>query len=221
MFLQVSVCPQGGRVSASVHAGMPDPPDQADPPDQVDTPVNQADPLDQADPPRPGRHTPGTRQTPPGTKQTPPDQADTPLPLGSRLQHTVYEWPVCILLECILVTRMHSSRMHTDRWLPISPGMHCSRGVVGGGVPSLGGVYLVWGVCTWSGGCVPGPRGVYLVPGGVYLVPGGVYLVLGGVPGPGGCTWSREVYLPRYSTPVDRITDACENITLPQLRCGR
>ena len=32
MFLQVCVCPQGGRVSASVHAGMPDPPDQADTP---------------------------------------------------------------------------------------------------------------------------------------------------------------------------------------------
>ena len=26
MFLQVCVCPQGGRVSASVHAGMPSPP---------------------------------------------------------------------------------------------------------------------------------------------------------------------------------------------------
>ena len=63
MFLQVSVCPQGGRVSAPVHAGMPDPP------------------WDQAD--------------------TPPDQADPPP--GSRLQHTVYERPVRILLECILV----------------------------------------------------------------------------------------------------------------------
>ena len=61
MFLQVSVCPQGGRVSASVHAGMPSP--------------HQGDP-------------PGTRKTP------------SP---GSRLQHTVYERPVRILLECILV----------------------------------------------------------------------------------------------------------------------
>ena len=24
-----------------------------------------------------------------------------------------------------------------------------------------------------------------------------------------------------HPPPVDRITDACENITLPQLRCGR
>ena len=62
-----------------------------------------------------------------------------------------------------------------------------------GGVPGPGG-HLVW-----AGG-VPGPGG--------YLVPGGVYLVLGG-------------YLPRYSPPVNRMTDACKNITLPQLRCGR
>ena len=95
-----------------------------------------------------------------------------------------------------------------------------------------GGVYLVlrgvpgprvctWsGECTWSqgvpglGGSVPGP-GVYLVPGG--CVPG----PRGDVPGPRRCTWSVGVYLPRYSPPVDRITDACENIALPQLRCGR
>ena len=56
----------GGRVSASVHAGMPDPP----PPDQADTP------------PGPGRQPPLPR---------------------SRLQHTVYERPVRIPLECILV----------------------------------------------------------------------------------------------------------------------
>ena len=47
MFLQVCVCPQGGRVSASVHTGMPcpPPPDQADPPprDQADTPPREAD----------------------------------------------------------------------------------------------------------------------------------------------------------------------------------
>ena len=105
-----------------------------------------------------------------------------------------------------------------------------------GGVPGPGGVYLVWGEgCTWSGGVpglggVHGPRGVYLVwgctwsqggvpcPGGV-PGPGGVYLVWG-VPGPGG------VYLVpggpgQVLPPMDRITDACKNITLPQLRCGR
>ena len=102
----IGVClSTGGRVSASVHAGMPEPP-----------PI----PRDQADPsPGPGR--PPTRQTPrglgrpPQTRQTPLDQADTPLdqadpqdqadpPPGSRLQHTVYERPVHILLECILVS---------------------------------------------------------------------------------------------------------------------
>ena len=75
------VCPQGGRVSASVHAGMPYPP-------------------------RPGGHppTPGTRQTPPTprTRQTPPPRTRQ-TPPGSRLQHTVYERPVRIPLECILV----------------------------------------------------------------------------------------------------------------------
>ena len=76
-----------------------------------------------ADPPGTRQTPPRTRQTPPRTRQTPPgpgrpsprdqaeppwDQADTPLPgtrqttpPGSRLQHTVYERPVRILLECI------------------------------------------------------------------------------------------------------------------------
>ena len=59
--------------------------------------------------PPPGADTP-LEQTPPGA-DTPgadtPSGADTPRsrhpPLGSRLQHTVYERPVRILLECILV----------------------------------------------------------------------------------------------------------------------
>ena len=52
-------------------------------------------PPDQADPP-------GTRQTPPQTRQTSPPGPGRHPP-GSRLQHTVYERPVRILLECILV----------------------------------------------------------------------------------------------------------------------
>ena len=128
--------------------------------------------------------------------------------------------------------------MRTARALTVSPSMLYAGGMylVPGGVPGPGGVYLVlWG-CTWSGGCTWAQgvylvRGVYLVWGvylirGVYLVwgvylagPRGVYLVPGGVvylAGPGG------VNLVRYSPPpVDRITDACKNITLPQLRCGR
>ena len=74
MFLQVSVCPQGGRVSASVHAGMPYPP-----------PGPGRPPTGPGRPPEPGRP-PGTRQTPPPDQADPPagpgrpprDQADTP-----------------------------------------------------------------------------------------------------------------------------------------------
>ena len=63
----------------------------------------------------PGADTPRTRQAPreqtpppdqaasPPRADTPPDQADPP---GSRLQHTVYERQVRILLECILVYQM-------------------------------------------------------------------------------------------------------------------
>ena len=87
-------------------------------------------------------------------------------------------------------------------------------------------------------GCVPPACCPYLpactAPGGV---PGlGSVSGQGGVPGPGGtwsggCTWSQVgvpglgvylvwgVYLPRYSLPhlpVNRMTDRCKNITLPQ-----
>ena len=65
--------------------------------------------------------------------------------------------------------------------------------LVPGGVPGPGG-------CTWSQGGVPGQSG--------YLVLG-VYLVLGGVPGPRGCTCPGN-------PPVNRMTDRCQNITLPQ-----
>ena len=45
-----------------------------------------------------------------------------------------------------------------------------------------------------------------------------------GVPG-GVPAWSRggvvSQHALRLTPPVNRITDACENITLPQLRCGR
>ena len=40
-------------------------------------------------------------RTPPGGDIPPLD--GEPPPPGSRLRHTVYDWPVCILLECILV----------------------------------------------------------------------------------------------------------------------
>ena len=67
------------------------------------------------------------------------------------------------------------------------------------------GVCLVSGDVPGPGGCVPGPRGI---PG-----PRGVYLVWG-------VYWSGG-YLPRYSPPVDRMTDTCKNITFANFDCGR
>ena len=77
------------------------PPGPGRPPRPGRHPLDQADtPLDQANPLGPGRHPPPPGR-PPDQADTPPDQADPP---GSRLQHTVYERPVRILLECILVS---------------------------------------------------------------------------------------------------------------------
>ena len=82
-------------------------------------------------------------------------------------------------------TRMDSSRMHTTRLLPVSPSMHCSKGVYlpgrgegictcPEGVPAQGGGVPAGGWCTCPGRYLY--RGVYL-PGG------------GGVPSQGGtCT---------------------------------
>ena len=83
--------------------------DKADPPQTRQTPRTRQTPPDQADPPGPGRHPLQTRQTPPQDQADPPDQADTSqtrqtAPPRSRLQHTVNERPVRILLECILVS---------------------------------------------------------------------------------------------------------------------
>ena len=83
--------------------------------------------------------------------------------------------------------------MHTARVLPVSPSMHCL-----GGCP---GDTWSWG-CTWSQEGCTWSRGVYLVSGGV---PGlrGVYLVPGGT-------------CPGTPLPMNRMTDRCKNITLPQ-----
>ena len=120
-------CGQGyvfTRVCDSVHrGGSPGTPPQArqgDPPGRETPPAGRTPPLDQADPPGwenppgPGRHPPGpgrpprlreppqTRQTPPGPGRHPPPGPGRHPP-GSRLQNTVYERPVRILLKCILV----------------------------------------------------------------------------------------------------------------------
>ena len=90
--------------SASVHAGIPHPSPQTRPP-QDQTPPEQTPPWEQTHPPTrpPGPDTP-LEQTPLGA-DTPPREQKPP-PQGSRLQHTVYEQPVRILLECILVKNM-------------------------------------------------------------------------------------------------------------------
>ena len=103
-------------------------------------------------------------------------------------------------------TRMHSSRMHTAHLLPISPSMHCSRGV-----------YLPRGWCTCPGG-VPAQEEVYMaegvsvqggVPALVVYLPRGVYL-------PWGCTWLGGVPAQVLPLWTEFLTQATEKITLLQ-----
>ena len=64
----------------------------------------------------PGPGTPSQEQTPPRDQAPPRDQTPLPRPgrppPGSRLQHTVNERPVRILLECILVNEMNFVSCH-------------------------------------------------------------------------------------------------------------
>ena len=93
-----------------------------------------------------------------------------------------------IIWNAFLLTRMHSSRMCTVRCSG-----HCREGGLPGGV--CPGVCLP-GRCL-PGGYLPGrclPRGVSARGVGVYP----------------SMHWGRH-------PPVNRITDACENITFPQL----
>ena len=71
MFLQVCVCPQGGRVSASVHAGMLDPPDQAHPPRPGTPPPTPHPPHRTRHTLTPGADTPPHPTPTPAGKQTP------------------------------------------------------------------------------------------------------------------------------------------------------
>ena len=116
-------------VSNSVHAGIPQPPQEQTPPGSrhplgADTPWSRH-PREQTHPPGSrhpsGADTPQSRHPPEQTcplgadtlqSRHPPEQthpqADSPClgtdtPPESRLQHTVNEGPVRILLECILV----------------------------------------------------------------------------------------------------------------------
>ena len=114
MFLQVSVI-------LSTGGGSPENPplDQADPPRTKENPpsprTKENPPRTKENPPPPDQENPpwtkenpppppDQGEPPPRTKENPPpDQADPPPP-GRRLQHTVNERPVRILLECNLVS---------------------------------------------------------------------------------------------------------------------
>ena len=95
----------------SRHPPGQDPPG-ADPP-EADTPLG-ADPHPPEQTPR--------EQTPPKSRHPPQEQTHPP---GSRLQHTVYERPVRMLLGCILVlvmVRLYSHKRDsesgiTSRWV--------------------------------------------------------------------------------------------------------
>ena len=102
----------------------------------------------------------------------------------------------------IMYTSMHSSRMRTARLLPVSPSMHC---MVGGGCLLLGGVCSGVSVSgPGGGGSASGPRGCLpLVRGG------GWWCVSQHAMGQTPHLWTEF------------LTHASENITLPQLRCGR
>ena len=154
MFLQVSVIlSTGGRVSASPlgadtppeHTPWRTPPDQTHPlgadiplpweqtpqsrhPPEADTPQEQTPP--QADTPpeqTPPEQTPPRADTP--WEQTPP-RPDTPPeadpPDQTAPWNTVNEWPVCILLECILANSAVNA-LEAMKWACFSLGVRCNR----------------------------------------------------------------------------------------------
>ena len=105
-------CPQRGEgVCLSACWDTP-PPDQAPPPrsrHHHPPRTRHPPPPRSRHPPGPGTLPPGADTTTPGPDTPPRDQA--PPPPGSRLQHTVNERPVRILLECILVQSMLLERI--------------------------------------------------------------------------------------------------------------
>ena len=105
MFLQVSVIlSMGGSPENPPWTRQTNPPGTKEKP-----PRDQGEPpRDQGEPPRDQGEPPRTKESPLGPRRTPPDQGEPPqeadTPPGRRLQHTVNERPVRILLECILVS---------------------------------------------------------------------------------------------------------------------
>ena len=86
-----------------------------------------------------------------------------------------------------------------------------------GGVCSWRGCLLLGGVCSWGGVC---SRGCVCFQGVSALgeVSAQGVSALRGVSALGGCILAC---IEADTPPVNRITDACKNITLAQLRCGR
>ena len=91
---------------------------------------------------------------------------------------------------------MHSSGMSTVRLFPVSPSMHCSGGYAW--FWSQGGCLLLGGACLWSRGSAPGGWGGCLLLEGWWCIPA--------------CNGTDP--------PVNRMTDRCKNITLPQTSSG-
>ena len=116
-------------------------------------------------------------------------------------------------------TRMHSSIIRTTRSLPYGGG---GGPLSKGGLCLRGGSLSKGGLCpagvSVGGGLCPGvsvQEGLCL--GGGDLCPG--RSLYGGVSVQGGlCPRGLLTEIP---SSVNRITDRCKNITLPQLRCGR
>ena len=146
--------------------------------------VSGEPPRDQGEPP------PDQGEPPPGPGRPPRDQADTPP--GRRLQHTVNERPVRILLECILVVCSNKNlgpkphtNAHSDRFrilpsivllLPpamVVTGRYCFHRCFSNHkeVCMPGPMSFPW----WVG--MPGPR---TFPGGGSGIPGPRSLLVGG-----------------------------------------
>ena len=114
---------------------------------------------------------------------------------------TLYQISLIEMSQDWNVSRLHSSRMSTARALTVSPSMLCTGGCMVPGDVWSRGVHGPRGEGAWSWG-VHG-LGVH-VPRGVHGLGG--YMVLEGViPA---CT--------ETDPPVNRMTNRCKNITLPQ-----
>ena len=117
---------------------------------------------------------------------------------------------VVINISVINMSRIYSLINKSLRLLPISyvveaiiTRLHSSRMRTARALTVSPIMFCAGGVCLVCG-IVPGPGAGCLVQG---------------VPGPGGGVVSKHAL--RQTPPLNRITHACENITLPQLRYGR